>query len=349
MDRSEVHDEAVKRIHDETMIIDIHTDIAYDVERQREYGRKRIIENDYLPDLEAGGVNVIVSSIFVDNKDLPEMALRKALNQISAIYADIEESSEKLKLCKRYKDIEQAKHEGKVGVLLSFEGVEPLHKDLSLLKIFYELGVRMMGITWSRRNYAADGALYGPNDHNIGSGLTDFGVSLIQEAVKYGMIIDVSHLNDRGFWDVVNLMDKPFIASHSDCRKLVNIGRNLSDDQIKMIAERNGVTGINAINVIAVNEGEEESMERLADHIDYIVQMVGPAHVGLGLDLNDKLVKYLSPEQLRILPRPVKDIMKGYYELPALTEILLKRGYRESDISMIYGENMARIFREILV
>src|SRR5690625_2063866 len=132
-------------------------------------------------------------------------------------------------LCKSYDDILEAKRTGKVGILLSFEGVEPLYDDITLLRPFYELGVRFVGLTWSRRNAAADGSI--EDDTFNGGGLTPFGKQLVQEAENLGMIIDVSHLNDPGFDDVLATSKQTIIASHSNSRKITNKLRNLRSDE----------------------------------------------------------------------------------------------------------------------
>ena len=162
----------IKHIHSDFAIVDGHFDLAMEVEIQRGYGRKKIIETDYLSKFIEGGFNLIVSSIFIDNKYLPEMALRKALNQIAALYEDIDESSHRLMLCRSYDDIKKAIKENKIGILISFEGVEPLYNDINLLRIFYELGVRGLGLTWSRRNFAADGCHFSPVEEGTKGGLT---------------------------------------------------------------------------------------------------------------------------------------------------------------------------------
>ena len=164
------------------------------------------------------------------------MALRKALDQISFLYQEMAESAGALRLCRTMADARLARENGEVGVMLAFEGADPLMNDIHLLRIFYELGVRGVGITWSRRNAAADGAGVRNDAPFSGGGLTAFGVSLVQAAEKLGMFIDVSHLNDAGFWDVMNIAETPVIASHSNCRALVATLRNLADDQLEAIA-----------------------------------------------------------------------------------------------------------------
>ncbi|SKC37100.1 dipeptidase [Maledivibacter halophilus] len=338
----------ISHIHRDFTIVDGHFDLAMEVERQREYGRKKIIETDHLSSFIEGGFNFIVSSIFIDDKYLPEMALRKALDQISALYEDIDESSDKLMLCKNYNDMEKAVKENKIGILISFEGVEPLYNDINLLRIFYELGVRGLGLTWSRRNFAADGCHFSPVEEGAKGGLTDFGVKVVKEAERLGMFIDVSHLNDEGFWDVMKLIERPVIASHSNSRVIANIMRNLTDKQIKELASKDGVIGVNAAAMIVSQDIEKATIEKYADHIDYLVKIAGVEHVGLGFDFCDHLKKYSTEEDKKRDPFPSFDVIKGHSKVKELTSMLIDRGYTDECLKLIYGENFMRVYKNVL-
>ncbi|QZY55396.1 dipeptidase [Crassaminicella profunda] len=335
------------QIHKKFPIVDAHSDILFDVVRQRQLGRKRVIETDYLPQFIRGGVNIIVASLFIDDMFIPEMSLRRALDQIGSLYMEIDESKDKIMLCKSYKDIEKVMNDNKIAILLSFEGVEPLYNDLNLLKVFYELGVRLVGLSWSRRNYAADGCYFTPMKEGKKGGLTAFGVALIEMAESLGMFMDVSHLNDEGFWDVLEVTKKPIIASHSNCRNLVPVMRNLTDEQIKAIAKRQGVIGMNIANKFVANEGDLANTERLVDHIDYIVNLVGINHVGFGFDFCDQLRKYDLPK-----PNPSDnkffDTLSGHGKIKNITKELINRGYKEEDIKLILGGNFLRVYKELL-
>jgi len=341
-------EEHVKRIHNNSLIVDAHFDLLMDVAPQREAGRRRVIETDHLPGFAEGGVNIVVSSIFVDSTFLPEMALRKAMDQVSSLYAEIDESPDKIMICRNYDDITRAQEQGKIGIMLSFEGVEPLYNDLSLLRMFYELGVRVVGLVWSRRNFAGDGCHFSGAREGKKGGITDFGVQLIEEAERLGMFIDVSHLNDEGFWDVMEVAKKPVIASHSNCRSIVNSMRNLTDEQIKAIAQKGGVIGMNACNIFTADRDEDGDVEHLINHVDHIVKLVGPMHVGLGFDFCDDFMKYLSKADLAALPSKSFDVLKGHKSIQQFTKALIGRGYKDAEIEMILGTNFLRIYKEVL-
>ncbi len=334
-----------KELHNESIVIDAHLDLAGEINNRYEAGEREIIKKYYLEGFKKSGLNIIVSSLFIDSMFLPELALRNALDQISVLYDDIKSCNGEVELIKTKEDLDRVIKEKKIGIILSFEGVEPLINDIRLLNIFYELGVRGVGLVWSRRNYAADGCFFGPVEEGTKGGLTTFGVQLVKEAEKRGMFLDVSHLNDEGFWDLVEKTDKPFIASHSNTRALNNIMRNLEDKQIKTIADRNGVIGCNAIKSIIGPSREEASISYLCDHIDHIVKLVGAKHIGYGFDLCNS---YYESELKYKYEEPSSDVFNGHSESLLITEELLRRGYSDEDIKSILGENFLRVFREIL-
>ncbi|WDV47246.1 dipeptidase [Clostridiaceae bacterium M8S5] len=321
-------------------IVDAHYDILVDVTKKRAQGKTKVIEREYLNEFRESGVNIIVCSIFLDSIYVPEMALRQALNQINALYLEIEESPEDLMLCRSYDDITKALDNNKIGFLLSFEGVEPLGNDINLLKIFYELGVRLVGLVWSRRNYAGDGSSFTTDHRGTGSGLTEFGKELVKRAEKLGMIIDVSHLNDEGFWDVMKIAKNPVIASHSNCRELCKQMRNLRDEQIQSLASTGGVIGMNTCSKFVSNKEEDKNYKTLVNHIDYIVKLIGIEYVGFGFDFCDFLRENKKSE--------VFDVLDSYKELPLFVEELVNRGYSDEDIKKIVGDNFLNVFKKVL-
>lgn len=332
-----------------SIVVDSHLDLMYDIVRQRKYGRRNVLIEDYLDSFKKGGVNVVISSIYIDGEFLPEMALRRALDQISALYEEIEESKDDFSLCLSYDDIVRTINDYKIAILISFEGVEPLYNDISLLNIFYKLGVRLIGLTWSRRNFAGDGCFFGTVEEGKEGGLTDFGVEIIKKAEKLGMIIDVTHLNDEGFWDAINFSNQPVIASHSNCRSLVNIMRNLTDEQIIAIAKSNGVIGMNCASILVSDETDfNANIAGFIDHIEHIANLVGYEYIGFGFDFCDKIMKYLPGEELKGLKRKPFDTIKGYSDIPNIVEEMKKRKFSQSQITNILGDNYMRVFEKIL-
>lgn len=271
-------------LHRKWPSVDAHLDLASEVFYRRKDGMCQVAENVYLENWRKSGFKLIVSSLFADS-DYPSTFLRQTLEQISAIKKDIEESNEKLILVTKKEDLEEVLGSEKIGIMLSFEGMEAIENNLELLDIFYELGVRGAGLVWSRRNFIADGCISEKHLQGLHGGLTEFGVSAVKKIDALGMFFDVSHLNDEGFWDLMKFSHGPVIASHSDCRAVYGTNRNLADEQIKAIAQRGGVIGINAIKHIAGAESEKERITKLCDHIDHITSLVGTDYIGLGFKI----------------------------------------------------------------
>ncbi|GKU78705.1 dipeptidase [Paenibacillus sp. L3-i20] len=177
-------------------------------------------------------------------------------------------------------DLEYCIEEGKIGALLSLEGVDGLQGNLAMLRNLHRLGVRAAGLTWNQANWAADGVM-----EQRGGGLTAKGVELIKECNDLGIMLDMSHLSERGFWDVVKLSDKPVFASHSNARAICNHPRNLNDQQIKTIIEANGIIGITYVPTF-LNSSGKATIDDIIRHIDYIGSIGGENHIMLGSDFD---------------------------------------------------------------
>jgi len=328
------------------IVIDAHSDLLNDILGRRSIGQKAVLESVWVPAMQAGGIDLRVAAIFNAAQFVPELALRRALDQVAALFAELEESPG-ARLCTTHSDILQAKADGKRGFILGMEGVEPLGADLALLRVFHGLGVRVLGITHALRNYAADGAFFTPKRTGLVGGLSDFGVALVEQAQAMGMLIDVSHLNDPGFWDVIKLVRGPIIASHSNCRALTDHPRNLTDEQIKAVADSGGVVGVNSIATFVT----PPTLPRLMDHIDCLVKVAGREHVGLGLDFCAYLLQHKSPvERTGMRPGaylPV-DGLAGDQDVPKIPALLQERGYPPDTIDLIMGENFLRVFQAVL-
>jgi len=328
------------------IVVDAHSDILQDIHSRRALGDKQTLETYWVPKMKQGQVDVRVVAIYSDPQYLPELALRRSLDLVATLYEEVRESPSSA-LCTTYNDIRKAREEGKVAFLIGMEGAEPLGSDIQLLQIFYFLGLRILGLTHALRTYLADGASLSFKKTRPAGGLTDVGVEFLEEAQAMGIIIDVSHLNEPSFWDVINLAEAPVIASHSNCRALLDHPRNLSDEQIKAIANKGGVIGVNASSLFVGSS----KLEGLLKHIDHLVEVGGIEHVGLGADFADYLVPHMTESQkARYLPHTFKAV-DGFAkdeDFPSVAEELVKRGYNERDIDLIMGENFLRIFKEVM-
>jgi membrane dipeptidase len=312
-------------------VMDAHCDTLMDIVE----GRRRLADKDKggqldLPRMIEAGVSAQIFAIYVSKEYLPGGGARRALQFVDAFYREIEDNSDKLIFATTGSDVDEAREEGKIAALLSIEGGEALDGRIELLRIFYRLGVRLMTLTWSLRNELADGAF----EERTGGGLTRFGVEVVEEMDRLGMVVDVSHLSEAGFWDVVEVSKRPIIASHSNSKSLCSHPRNLTDDQAKAIAKKGGVIGVNFAGYF-LGEGRR-SLTGVIDHIDHLCTVVSPEHVGLGSDFDG-----LPFEQL---PDELKDVSG----LPKIAEGLAARGYSEQVIKGIMGENLLRTIRSVI-
>ena len=331
-------------LHRKWPSVDAHLDLAPEVFYRRKDGMCAVIEKIYLDNWKKSGFKLIVSFLFAD-LDYPSALLRQTLEQIAAIKKDIEESKDKLVLVTGKKQLEEVLSSEKIGIMLSFEGMEAIENNPELLDIFYELGVRGAGLVWSRRNFIADGCISEKYPQGTHGGLTEIGVAAVEKMDRLKMFFDVSHLNDIGFWDLMKFSRGPVIASHTDCRGVYPTNRNLSDEQIKAITERGGVIGINAIKHILGVEDEAERINKLCDHIDHIVSLVGTDHVGFGFDLCNNCMDVLRKADT---PKSDYDALYDHSEAVLITEELIARGYGEEDLRKIIGGNFLRIYETVL-
>src|SRR5216117_1904795 len=196
-------------------IVDLHFDMPMDLYEKRH--RTNVLATDYLPELDAGDIGILGAAIYIEDRYMPEMSLRVALDQISRVYADAEESR-RFAVCKSYREILDARKARKIALLITMEGVEPLGTDLDLLRAFYELGVRAIGLTHARRNAAGDGAIFAASG-SPGDGLTPFGRDLVRECETLGIMIHLAHLSPAGFNEVFEITTKPVFVSHTNARR----------------------------------------------------------------------------------------------------------------------------------
>ncbi len=318
-------------LHEDSIIFDAHCDtLLAVVNGERKLTDASIAGNVDVPRLQQGGVTAQVFAIYIEDQ-WRWRATVQAMRMIDAFQQAVEISQGNLRLATCAADIERAKKERCVAGILSLEGAEPLDGDLAVLRLFYRLGVRAVGLTWNHRNQAADGV----GESRTGGGLTEFGVALVQEMNRLGMLVDVAHLAPQGVQDVLALSRAPIIASHANAHALCPHPRNLTDEQLKAIAATNGVVGATFYRGFIAENAAQATSDRLLDHVDHLVSIMGIDHVGLGSDF-DGFGGDPAPEGLEDVAR-----------LPNLTAKLQKRGYQPDDVRKILGGNFLRVFREV--
>ena len=328
-------------IHNKSIVVDTHCDTLkclfneftkprdsmWDYRGDIGMGPRSSLGHIDVPRMIDGGVTCQVFAISSERSRTPAYPLRTALLMIDRFYKECDVIPE-LAPVKSYQEIIDAKKKGKAAGLLSIEGADVIEGRIEMIGVFHRLGVRMVGLVHSLRNQLADGV----TDRRTGGGLSELGVQTVEELDLLGMIIDVSHLNDEGFWDVLEHTKNPVIASHSNSRKVCNHPRNMTDAMITALAENNGVMGMNFAPAFV--HPEEATLEGVVDHIDHIVDLVGPDHVGLGSDFDG----------IPYTPKGLEDVSK----IPDITRELVNRGYEKDDIEKILGRNHLRLIKTVI-
>ena len=354
----DTHDDTTQRLLDAHFDITVpHTDGNIDIPRMRD-----------------GGLTAIFFSIWINGKILGPEAVKLALDQIDAVRETVRKHPDQLLLATTADDIREAKKQHKIAALMGVEGGHMMGNDLAVLRTFAALGVRYMTLTHMQNTEWADSSTAKP-EHN---GLSDFGKEVVREMNRLGMVVDVSHVSDKTFYDALEASKAPVFASHSSCRALCNAARNMTDDMIRDLAKHGGVMQINYHVGFLSQEfrdfenahpevekeiseevkkrcGTDESCTSVAgdqivremmmagklpkvdwtlvvEHIDHAVKVGGVDHVGLGSDFDGA-----------VMPIGMEDASR----LPQITEALLKKGYSESDVRKILGENTLRVLSEV--
>lgn len=334
----------IQAIHNDAIIIDAHRD-CYEQTHRHNLGEATPLHDSMIPRLQQGGVDVVIYAVGGDtlaHSNGSEKPLRGVLENMEAYFKESEMENSKIVTVYSSSDLPE-KPTGKMHYVLSIEGGMPLEGELSTLNMLYRMGLRCIQPTWNVRNLLGEGV----RERHHGTGLSKFGMQVIEEAQNLGMIVDVSHLSGPGVDDILSIARQPIIASHSNVAALFNHPRNLTDERIVAIARTGGVVGVHFAP--AYVHPESNSVHKLVDHIEYIVNLVGIDHVGIGPDF----VKSDGPRPARealyggVHSRFI-DNLEEIDELPTLTSALLERGYLPEQIFKIYGLNFLRVMKRIL-
>ncbi len=310
------------------MIFDAHSDLPTYVFEERRKGERNVLDRNFNRFFR-GFITARVTSIWTP-PDKRTHATTYGLETLNLLLKDVEESLN-YEIVRRSKEMEKAVKSGRVALWIGLEGGEPIGESLELLEVFYRLGLRVLTLTWSLRNAIGDGVFERTN-----GGLTNFGIEVIGKAEELGIVIDLSHINESGFWDALEVTSFPVIASHSNAKALCDNRRNLTDEQLKAVAERDGVIG--AVAIPSFVDRERPTLERYVGHITYMVDLVGYNHVGLGFDF----VYYLPGWSGRSV-----EGLKDESGIPALIELLRER-FSERELRGILFENFARVFKRVV-
>jgi membrane dipeptidase len=361
-----VSDEEVRRVHNSTLLIDSHNDVTSRTVDGFDIGERASDGQTDLPRMRQGGIGAQFFAVYVGADYVKDNhSARRTLEMIDTVRHDIVGRYPKdFALALTADDIEAIHKTGKIAALMGIEGGHGIEDSLRLLRDYYALGVRYMTLTHTNTNNWADssGDIDDPKvqHHN---GLTDFGKQVVREMNRLGMMVDISHVSDKTFWDALEVSTAPIFASHSSAKSISNMFRNMSDDMIVALAKKGGVVQINCIceflsqksynaskdlfAQVSTLSGPEfqkrileiqkttpkATLDDLVDHIDHVRKIAGIDAVGIGTDFADWYC----------MPKGLEDVSK----FPNLTRRLLERGYSPGDIRKIYGGNLLRVMRAV--
>ncbi|WP_052360633.1 dipeptidase [Oceanobacillus manasiensis] len=324
------------------IIVDGHQDTMYqsiDSETwlpTTDIGQETNFEVD-IPKLQKGGLNVPFFAAYTPGfYGNDARSISHTLAQISALYWTEENNSEQLQIVSRAPDILATANRGKIAAVPTIEGAYSLNEEnaLELTRQYNDLGITTMGFTWNYSNALGEGAdqIFDDQAKTASSGgLTELGAKVVKEMNKLGMAVDVSHMAESTFWDVVETTEAPVIATHSGVKALKDHQRNLTDEQLVALKENGGVIGIVFYPEFLTNSGEA-TISDIVDHIDHAVNIMGVNHVAIGSDFDGAE-----------LPSDLNDSS----EIGKIKEALTERGYSEEEVSKIMGLNTLRVLNEI--
>lgn len=326
-------------------VVDMHCDTIFEIDRLQREGQDIGLRSNHLnislEKMEKGDYLLQNFAVFTPLKEVDD-PICHVQHLIDTLYNEIEKNQDMISLVYRYHDICQNIDNHRMSALLTLEEGGVVNNDLAYLRNYYRLGVRMITLNWNYENgigfpnFSKDDPHHGYHTCDEIHGLTDFGKAYVKECERLGIIIDVSHLSDAGFYDVLSLTTKPFVASHSNARAMCPHARNMSDDMIRKLAQRGGVMGINFAAGF-LDESEESNplskVSSMVRHIMYIKEIAGIDCIGLGSDF-DGIEQNLE--------------LKDASYMPMLYHALVEAGLSEEEIEKIFYKNVLRVYREVL-
>ena len=334
-----------KEILQNNMVVEGHRDV-YEQLYRKSVGEETPLRDAMAPRLIRDGINVCVYAISGDSYSHTQNTgryLDTALENIDMFLEEAPKSEGMISMIRTRSDIPEKVRPGNISFLLHFEGGMPLQGSIHQLRNFYRLGLRSMQLTWNFRNELGDGVW----ENRTKGGLTNFGVEVIKEMNRLGMVVDLAHMNREGFFQALDVAQAPLIVSHANACGMLDNPRNLGDDQIKAIADQKGLVGVLALPERVTRK--DATLEDLLKHLDYMVGLAGIEHMALGMDF----IKYDGPRTLKDRHHPLHErtYIKDFEEiedLPKLIDGLARHGYKEKDIALILGGNYIRVLKSIL-
>jgi membrane dipeptidase len=312
-------------------IIDGHCDSVRLFEQKKssyDFRRKNTTGHLDLPSLKAAGVMLQIFALYIEEEYKPIGSLKRALKLLDLLTQNLDRCSEEIKVVYGCPDLDTLAAGNRIGALISIEGGEALEGEPAVLRMLFKLGVRGLGLTWNQENRLATGVGNGVG----GKGLTSLGRKVIKEMNRLGMITDLAHINEKGFYDAITLSSRPVIVSHANSRALCDHPRNLSDEQLKTLAAAGGLIGLSFCPDFV--DCKKATVERLLDHFVHVAEVAGVDHLGFGSDFDG-----------------IEKVIPGLGEVtavPALIDKLQLRGFNNEEIEKITAKNFLRVLNDIL-
>jgi membrane dipeptidase len=352
------HLDIARKLHARKILIDTHCDTTQHLLNANwQITARHGTGHVDLPRMRDGGVAAMFFAVYAPRPSEPGQGIAAARRQINAIHAMIERHPDQLVSARTPLDITAAKNAGKIAILIAIEGGYLIEDSLDVLREYHDAGATYLTLTHSFHTTWADSSGVHADLTPLHNGLAPFGKDVVRELNALGMMVDVSHVSDKTFWDTLELSTAPIIATHSSCRSVSPHRRNMSDEMIKALADADGVIQINfasafidpdfpPVDIEALTAWRADKtlpkpdflahptpLDVLVDHFDHALQLVGPDHVGIGTDFDG----------VPTLPEGMQDCSM----LPSLTAGLLARGYQEDDLAKMLGENVLRVMNAV--
>ena len=363
-----------RKLHFSSLVLDTHDDTT---ERffagDFDLGKRNPSGHVDIPRMREGGMNAIFFSIWIDGRIMGPQAVQKALDQIDAVHENVAKFSKDMMMARTAADIRRAQAQGKIAALIGVEGGHMIGNDLHMIRIFADLGVRYMTLSHFYNNEWADSS----TDKPVHNGLSAFGKDVVREMNRQGMLVDISHVGDKTFYDALELSKAPLIASHSSCRALCNHPRNMTDEMIKALAAKGGVIQINYERSFidqAYKDAYEKETGGVVTHAAELTKSCNNDEACISREMNrltknlikdgklphvswqriidhiDHAVKLAGADHVGLgsdfdgadMPEGMEDCS----HLPKITQALIDKGYSDSDIRKILGGNTLRILEQ---
>jgi membrane dipeptidase len=366
--------ERAKKLHFSSIVLDTHDDTTQRFfSKDYDLGKRNSDGHVDIPRMREGGMNAIFFSIWIDGRIMGPPAVQKALDQIDAVHENVRKYSKDMMFCRTAAEVREAHKQGKIAALIGVEGGHMIGNDIRVLRMFGDLGVRYMTLSHFYNDEWADSS----TDKPVHNGLTDFGKDIVREMNRQGIMVDISHVSDKTFYDALEVSKAPLIASHSSCRALCNHVRDMSDDMIKALAAKGGVIQINYEKSF-IDQAYKDASEKLSGGVvavfDQLKKDCGDdqecfgrkmaeqekrataegklPHVGWEriVEHIDHAVKLAGVEHVGLGSdfdgATMPDGMEDCSKLPKITEALMRKGYTDDDIRKILGGNTLRVMEQ---